>query len=90
MMPTCGYVTLYWKRATMYWNYVKHHFEGKRKLTMIKYILIPINNLTLFTLEKMITHLPESIHNMWVPTLFTNGLIALAEVLSPICDRSEC
>lgn len=61
----------------------------KEKQPMIKYIVIPINNLILFTLEKMINHLPESIHNMCIPTMITNGLIKLSEVLSPVCDKGD-
>lgn len=55
----------------------------------IRYILTPFNNLILFALEKMITHIPESIHNNVVLTAITNGLIALAEVLSPISDKED-
>lgn len=52
-------------------------------------LLTLLNNVLLSTLELMINHLPPSIHNMTVPTMITNSLIALSEKLEIEINNSS-
>lgn len=52
-------------------------------------ILIPLNNVVISILELMINHLPPSIHNMAIPTMITNSLIALGEKLETVINKGN-
>jgi hypothetical protein len=50
-------------------------------------ILIPLNNVVLSILELMITRILPSIHNLTIPTMLTNSLIALGEKLEIVINK---
>ncbi|WP_063565455.1 hypothetical protein [Paenibacillus sp. O199] len=52
-------------------------------------LLILLNNVILSILELMIKYLPPSIHNMMVPTMITDSLVALAEKLVIVTNNSN-
>ena len=55
---------------------------------MKNYLIIKLNIVILYIVELMINHIPPSLHNMTVPTLLTNSLIALAEKLEIVINKS--
>lgn len=58
-------------------------------MIILNKILILLNNVLLSILELMINHLPPSIHNMTVPTMITNSLIALSEKLEIVINKGS-